>query len=234
MRTHTASSPAAWQQFLQKLIEEAPQKLGGLSVALLLYYVLPLLGQRLLLFSPQVVIALLVCALVYLVQPAATPNQTQVKQDKNSMLYLILATTISQASIVAEWAYFHPTHEWVFNTPTITGLLVIGVGLCVRVAAIYELDVNFDNTITIKDKHELIQTRTYKYIRHGSYTGAIAVGLGIGLVFESWWGFIISVIVLGLAYGYRIWYEEKALLAHFGDKYRAYQKKTRFLIPYLL
>jgi protein-S-isoprenylcysteine O-methyltransferase Ste14 len=235
MKTNTIPQPAAPQpSFFNQLIQEAPQKMGGLLVALLLYYIAPLAGQFPLIFTPQVAIALLACTLVYLVQPAADPAQTKSKKDKNSMLYLIVATTISQAAIVVEWAYFQPTHVWTYNAITITGLVLIVLGLWVRTAAIYALRVHFNNAIVIKDGHELIQTGTYKYIRHGSYTGAIAVGLGIGLVFESWWGFLISVVVLGLAYGYRIWHEEKVLLAHFGDKYRVYQKKTWMLIPFIL
>jgi hypothetical protein len=176
MRTNNASistAPASWQSFFQQLLQEAPQKMGGLLIALLLYYVLPLVGNPALLFAPSVVIAMLACGLLFLIQPATDPEQTKSRSDKNSMWGIIAATTISQSSIVIEWAYFHTEHNWVFNMPTILGLSFIVVGLWVRTLAIYELGPNFDNTVTIKGGHELIQTGIYRYIRHGSYTGAI-------------------------------------------------------------
>lgn len=235
MKTTITSAPVTTRRsFFQKFHHEAPQKMGGLFLALLLYYFLPLAGAPSLLYTPQIILAIFACSAVYLVQPAIDTKQTESASDKNSMRAIIVATTVSQVSIMIEWAYFHPSQEWVFDVPTITGLVLIFGGLYIRTAAIYELGVHFDNTITIREKHKLIQTGTYRYVRHGSYTGAIAVGLGIGIMVSAWWGVLISVIVLGLAYGYRIRYEEKALLAYFGDEYRAYQKRTKMLIPFLL
>ena len=186
-----------------------------------------------LLLHPSVLIALVACSLLFLIQPATNKEQTKSPTDQNSMLGIIMATTISQESIMVEWVYFHNDHSWAFNTPFVAGVVLIILGLCVRTLAIYELRGHFDNTITIKKGHELIQTGIYKYIRHGSYTGAILVGLGIGFMLSAWCGVAISVLVLGVGYGYRIKHEEAVLLAHFGDAYRIYQTKTWKLIPFI-
>lgn len=236
MRTNHTPVPTAaanWQLFFQKLLQEAPQKVGGLLLALLLYYILPLFGKLALLNTPSMLIAMWACGLLFLIQPATDPEQTKSHSDKNSMWGIIAATTISQASIVIEWAYFHTNHSWIFDASVLAGLGLISVGLWIRTLAIYELGPNFDNTVTIKGGHELIQTGIYRYIRHGSYTGAILVGLGIGIMLSAWWGVAISVVALGLAYGYRIKHEEATLLAYFEDEYRQYQKRTWKLIPFI-
>jgi protein-S-isoprenylcysteine O-methyltransferase Ste14 len=236
MKTNHAPVPtsaATWQAFFQQLRKKAPDKWLGLILALLLYYGVPLLGKHALLMSPQVLLAVFGCTIVYLVQPATNPKQTKSPSDKYSMWGIIAATTISQESIVIDWAYFHINHRWMFDAPTVAGLGLIVLGLWVRTLAIYELGFYFDNTVTIKGSHELIQTGIYRYIRHGSYTGAILVGLGIGFMLSAWWGVAISVVVLGVGYGYRIKHEEAVLLAHFGDAYRIYQTKTWKLIPFI-
>lgn len=78
----------------------------------------------------------------------------------------------------------------------------------------------------IQKKHQLVQKGSYKIIRHPSYTGALIGFLGIGISTNNWINVVIFFCAMTIFYVYRIPVEEKALLSHFGDEYREYQKKT--------
>lgn len=231
MKTNTASS-ALWN-FVKETIQEVPSKLPATVLALALYYIFPLAFHLDLLLSMVMLAPVLACGLVFLTQPKAVAEQTQALGDRHSMTYLIVATTISQASIMIQWAYLNNNHKLLLDEPTVIGTVLMAAGLVIRIGAIVELGKHFNNTIYIRPDHELIETGTYRYVRHGSYTGAFLVGMGIGIYFSAWWGVVISVIFLGMAYRYRIIHEEKALVSRFGDAYRAYQKRTKMLIPFL-
>jgi len=42
------------------------------------------------------------------------------------------------------------------------------------------------------------------------------------------------VLMFGLAYGYRMYKEEEAMISELGDEYIKYSKRTKRLIPYVL
>jgi protein-S-isoprenylcysteine O-methyltransferase Ste14 len=41
----------------------------------------------------------------------------------------------------------------------------------------------------------------------------------------------LLLLASAVVYGYRIHVEEKALVAKFGDEYRAYMRETKMLVP---
>ncbi|GHB88976.1 methyltransferase family protein [Persicitalea jodogahamensis] len=232
MKTTLASQ--SFRDFLSQTLREAPRKLPATLLALLGYYSLPLCAHPYLLFSLPMLGPVLACGLVFLTQPLASKTQLRQPQDRNTMRYLMWATLVSQMVTVAEWAYFSPDHSFRWSNAAMGGLALMALGLVVRVAAITELGKYFANIVYIRHDHQLIQTGTYRYVRHGSYTGAYLIALGIGVSLSAWVGVGVSVVVLGWAYYYRIKQEEKVLTDRFGDDYRAYQLRTWMLIPFVL
>jgi protein-S-isoprenylcysteine O-methyltransferase Ste14 len=74
---------------------------------------------------------------------------------------------------------------------------------------------------------------TFYLIRHPSYAGSLLTILGVLVACAN------PVSLLGLipalvAYGYRIHVEEQVLSRDLGAPYRAYMRRTRRLIPFLL
>jgi protein-S-isoprenylcysteine O-methyltransferase Ste14 len=43
---------------------------------------------------------------------------------------------------------------------------------------------------------------------------------------------LVSIAIFGIAYGYRIFVEEKVLISELGDSYVEYMKRTKRVIPY--
>jgi protein-S-isoprenylcysteine O-methyltransferase len=113
------------------------------------------------------------------------------------------------------------------------GILVFAVGILLRWYSIMQLGRFFTVNVAIADDHQLIDTGPYRFIRHPSYTGALLAFVGFGLVMRNWAAVLFVSVPIGLAFLYRINVEERALTQALGDRYRAYSRKTKRLIPFI-
>ena len=113
------------------------------------------------------------------------------------------------------------------------GLVLLLFGIIIRWIAIMTLNANFSYTITIRDKHELIQSGIYQIIRHPSYTGFILSFLGISITLLNWVTVLVIIIPAVCVFSNRIKLEEKILNNHFGEIYLNYTDKTYKLFPYI-
>lgn len=111
------------------------------------------------------------------------------------------------------------------------GIIFITSGLLIRWEAIRKLSGLFTVKISIMEDHKLIRSGVYKYIRHPSYTGMIIYFLGLGLLTHDYLSIGILIVLPMSAILIRIYYEEKALNAHFKEEYTEYKKKSWKLVP---
>ncbi|UTA66955.1 isoprenylcysteine carboxylmethyltransferase family protein [Emticicia sp. 21SJ11W-3] len=154
--------------------------------------------------------------------------------DGYSTILIVFVGMITQAMPLLEWKTQGQT--WLCLPTTIwtyLGSFMLFCGLYLRLKAMHQLKKFFTNEVRVDKDWKLIQTGLYQYVRHPSYTGAIITMLGTSVLFESWLSLTVSVFLLLAVYLYRIKLEEKLLIAHFGDEYRAYMKRTWALIPYI-
>jgi len=83
-----------------------------------------------------------------------------------------------------------------------------------------------------RDKPELIKEGVFARIRHPIYLGAILLYLGLILITFS----LISAglwLAIILFYIFISRYEERLLIAHFGEEYNEYKKQVPMLFPKL-
>jgi protein-S-isoprenylcysteine O-methyltransferase Ste14 len=90
----------------------------------------------------------------------------------------------------------------------------------------------FSGLVAIQPNHKLKTDGIYKQVRHPSYTGLLLAIIGWVLVFRSAIGLALNIVLLLLLLS-RIADEEKFLEAEFASKYRAYQKRTCRLLPFI-
>ena len=115
----------------------------------------------------------------------------------------------------------------------IAGLVVMGLGIAVRSTAIAQLGRFHTPNVAIREDHQLKVTGLYRLVRHPSYLGALIAYLGFSLALGNWLSVVVIMGGMPCLYGYRIHEEDAAMLAAFGDPYRAYCERTRRLIPWL-
>jgi protein-S-isoprenylcysteine O-methyltransferase len=80
----------------------------------------------------------------------------------------------------------------------------------------------------------LVTTGPYRVVRHPIYLGFALLTTGQALAFGSWPALMIVPFGIVPTLAWRACAEERLLSRVFGERYAAYQERTRMIIPYLL
>ena len=118
---------------------------------------------------------------------------------------------------------------WCFEA----GVALFVFGILLRWYSIIHLGRFFTVDVAIAADHQVVDTGPYRFVRHPSYTGALLAFIGYGLVMRNWASLLLISGPIFFAFLYRINVEELALLGALGERYRAYSKKTKRLIPFV-
>ncbi|UCG00798.1 MAG: isoprenylcysteine carboxylmethyltransferase family protein [Candidatus Heimdallarchaeota archaeon] len=113
------------------------------------------------------------------------------------------------------------------------GVILAVLGICVEFSTQLYLGQNYLTLLHIREEQSLITTGPYRYVRHPMYTALITVGIGLSLLFASWYfglpfGVTIMVII------FRIKREEEAMNEKFGEEYIQYIQRTKRFIPFFI
>jgi protein-S-isoprenylcysteine O-methyltransferase Ste14 len=111
-------------------------------------------------------------------------------------------------------------------------LLCIG-GLALAIWARVILGRNWSGVVTLKEGHELIERGPYRIVRHPIYTGILVMFAGTAIAFGYFGGFI-GLLLLFVSFWMKLKREEGLMLKHFPDKYPAYQRRVKRIIPFLV
>jgi Putative protein-S-isoprenylcysteine methyltransferase len=106
--------------------------------------------------------------------------------------------------------------------------------LCV--AGIYWLFSSIGSGITptsaTREKHTLVTSGPYRWVRHPLYTIGSAMFVAFGMMADSWFIAALGILTFILM-AIRTPKEEANLIAKFGDEYREYMKHTGRFLPKL-
>jgi protein-S-isoprenylcysteine O-methyltransferase Ste14 len=130
-----------------------------------------------------------------------------------------------------------PPFDWLV-VPHTTSSAWIGAFLCVSglVFAIWArviLGRNWSGVITLKEGHELIERGPYRVVRHPIYTGILAMFAGTAIAMGYFGGFL-GLLLVFVSFWLKLKREEDLMLKHFPDKYAAYQRRVKRIIPFLV
>jgi protein-S-isoprenylcysteine O-methyltransferase Ste14 len=133
----------------------------------------------------------------------------------------LLFTVIAYAAIPQRmtWASF-VLPAWIRWLGFIVGLLTIpAVSWVLR-----SLGHNVTETVLTKREHQLVIVGPYQWVRHPLYTTGIILFVALGLMLASWLVLFIATFAALLIYLLVVPAEERALVAKFGVRYRAYMR----------
>jgi protein-S-isoprenylcysteine O-methyltransferase Ste14 len=136
-------------------------------------------------------------------------------------IYLAFGLSIAGIALLPGWLFY-------------PGIALMVLGIFLRQWSIALLGGFFSTLVSVQEGQTIIRKGPYRYVRHPSYTGAIMIMTGIGLAILSWGAVLVLLLASFAVYGYRIHVEEKALVAKFGEEYRAYREETKMVIPFIL
>jgi protein-S-isoprenylcysteine O-methyltransferase Ste14 len=115
----------------------------------------------------------------------------------------------------------------------LSGIALMLGGEVFRLYAIRSLGRYFTLVVVLHPGQQLVESGPYRLIRHPSYTGSLVTVLGICLAMTNWLS-LLGMIAASLGYAYRIRIEERALVEGLGEEYRAYMRRTKRIIPYIV
>lgn len=123
----------------------------------------------------------------------------------------------------------YKSFEWI----RICGLAIFGIFSWGQVLAFKTLKEQYSQEILIHNKHRLVKSGLYRYIRHPQYLSQILSDFGAALVLLSYVLFpIVIFLEIPLLY-MRAKLEEDVLSDFFKEKYSDYKKISGFFIPFI-
>jgi len=102
--------------------------------------------------------------------------------------------------------------------------------ICLIGWTLRHLGPNLTDTVVTRQRHTLITSGPYRFIRHPFYASAGLFFLANSLLAAN----VFLLVTGGMAFGLlikRTGREEANLLARFGDEYRRYQERTGRILP---
>jgi protein-S-isoprenylcysteine O-methyltransferase Ste14 len=130
------------------------------------------------------------------------------------------------------------TPDWMgwasFDIPTWVRWIGLALALLVPLWlnwVLSSLGPNISETVLTKERHQLVTTGPYRWVRHPLYVGGIALFVSIGLMLASWFILLWAAIALIAVRTVVIPQEEAQLVAKFGEAYRSYRSRTGALLP---
>jgi protein-S-isoprenylcysteine O-methyltransferase Ste14 len=113
----------------------------------------------------------------------------------------------------------------------VAGLVAIWAGLVLRVWAVVTLGRFFRTFISVDEGQSVVSRGPYRWVRHPSYAGILMIVFGFGVGSGNALALAVSVVLPGAAIIRRVAVEESELVRGLGEPYRAYQRRTRRLVP---
>ncbi len=126
--------------------------------------------------------------------------------------------------------YFSP---FLSNWMIVIGIIVLVFGGILLVLSRLQLGEYGGPRIVIEDKHQLITTGVYQYIRHPMYLGFLLLFFGYSFALGSIVIAIVISLVFFLIFKNRMELEEKILITKFGEEYLEYKERTKKILPFL-
>lgn len=94
-----------------------------------------------------------------------------------------------------------------------------------------DLGRNWSPTLQIMESHSLVTGGVYRHVRHPIYAAVWLMGLAQLLLLANWIAGPARLVLFLPVYLVRVPREERMMLDHFGDEYRAYMDQTGAVIP---
>jgi protein-S-isoprenylcysteine O-methyltransferase len=113
------------------------------------------------------------------------------------------------------------------------GIAVMVSGLALRVWSQAALGRYYTTTLRHAEDQPILASGPYRLVRHPGYAGLLLAWAGAGMATVNWAVASALVLLMVVAYGYRITAEEAMLLGAFGGRYQEYVARTWRLIPYV-
>ena len=113
------------------------------------------------------------------------------------------------------------------------GIVLLIAGSLLRRHCFRMLGQSFTIDVRASANQPVVERGAYAVVRHPGYTAGIVMLVALGLALGSYFSLLILTTTALFVYLRRIAFEERALEAVLGEKYRIYAAGRKRLIPYV-
>jgi protein-S-isoprenylcysteine O-methyltransferase Ste14 len=107
------------------------------------------------------------------------------------------------------------------------------IGLAFACWARITLGRNWSGLVTLKEGHELVERGPYRFVRHPIYTGILTMFFATALALGHLAGFA-AVLLMFASFWIKLRDEEQLMIQQFPDRYAAYRRRAKRIIPFVL
>lgn len=113
---------------------------------------------------------------------------------------------------------------------------ILGIGLGLVALLLFQLSHaglgrQWSVSLELREAHRLRTDGIYRYVRHPMYAAFWIWCAAQALLLPNWIAGLSGLVGFGCLYAFRVPREERMMLEHYGEAYRAYAAKTPALIP---
>ena len=142
---------------------------------------------------------------------------------------IVVAVSIPAVRRALRLAHPHLGHDPLLGA---IGALLVALGVGLAIFARIYIGRNWGTPMSQKQDPELVTGGPYAFVRHPIYSGIILATLGTTIGLSTVW--VLPLIVLIPYFIYCARREEEFMCQQFGEAYRAYMRRTRMLVPFVL
>jgi len=163
-------------------------------------------------------------------KPPSPPDQ---KREPGSLF----GVALQGMSYGLVWGVRRPSFTPIFGNGPISmmsGLLAI----CAAVSSVWlitmavkTLGKEWSLTARLVEGHQLATSGPYALVRHPIYSGMLGMLLATGLAISHWAALLVALIIFFIGTTIRVRSEEKLLREAFGEKFEAYVRNVRAIVP---
>lgn len=114
----------------------------------------------------------------------------------------------------------------------LAGVACAVASFAIRRRAIAALGRFWSLHVEIREEHQFVQDGPFRWMRHPTYFSMLLELLSVTLILKATLCLVLVPLLYLPALVYRLRLEEPALVAKFGDAYRAYMRTTPALLPH--
>lgn len=173
----------------------------------------------------------LICVVYLIVSAIGVKKDIQgsLWQRVGVLLVIIVAFLLPRLPIFQQFSpYFSAPLNPVMNS---IGVILCAAGIAFVIWSRWHLGKNWSMTPSIKERHELVTSGPYRYVRHPMYTGYLTALLGSAFVGGGSW--LLLFVAFCVIFVRRVKVEEELLMRLFPREYPEYRNRTKILIPFV-
>lgn len=114
------------------------------------------------------------------------------------------------------------------------GATLVFASVPLRILSVVHLGGAYSVDLGVRPGQPLVTSGLYRFVRHPGYLSLIVAFAGVGLAFWHWLATPLCLLLPPGVLAWRMLLEERILERNYGEEYRAWARRTKRLVPFVV